>query len=371
MQGSASRSSWPRAAGFGLVEIMVGLLIGLIAILVIYQVYTVAEGFKRNTTAVGEAQQTGLFSIFMLGMEAGNAAAGMSDAATDLGACADPGSFAASFRPIPVLITDGGGNSNPDSFAVNYSMSSTLTTSATFAADAAPNTDYVVQSPGGFHNGDMIVAVAQPSVPNTACESSVIAAPVPTPDFNGFVTLTHSGTAANMFASASRLINMGPCSKAQKVQYSLNNGILYQAPLLDGNCKPIANPVGNPLASNIVNMKVEYGVANIGDPLAVVSKWVQADAGNGWDPATVLPAPINQVNLIKAIRIGFIVRSEQFDQTLGNYDWVLFDCSDPNKANCTGRLTGTIAASVAPPGNWRYRTYETIIPLRNVIWNKT
>jgi len=54
--------------GFGLVEIMIGLLIGLIAVLVIYQVYTVSEGFKRNTTAAGEAQVTGLFSAFVLGM---------------------------------------------------------------------------------------------------------------------------------------------------------------------------------------------------------------------------------------------------------------------------------------------------------------
>ena len=49
--------------GFGLIEIMVGVVIGLIAVLVIYQVYTVAEGFKRNTTAAGEAQMNGLFSI--------------------------------------------------------------------------------------------------------------------------------------------------------------------------------------------------------------------------------------------------------------------------------------------------------------------
>jgi type IV pilus assembly protein PilW len=189
-----------------------------------------------------------------------------------------------------------------------------------------------------------------------------------TPDLNGFVTLTHSGVGFNMFAGSSRVLNMGPCSKAQKVQYSVNNNILYSTPLLDANCVPLANPVPNPLASNIVNMKVEYGVADINDPKGVLSTWVQATPGGGWDPATVLPAAVNQINLIKAIRIGLIVKSEQFDQTLGDYNWTLFGCSAPP---CAGAITGTIPASVAPPGNWRYRTYETIIPLRNEIWNKS
>ncbi len=46
---------------------MVGVVIGMIAVLVIFQVYNVAEGFKRNTTAYGEAMQGGLLSTFVLG----------------------------------------------------------------------------------------------------------------------------------------------------------------------------------------------------------------------------------------------------------------------------------------------------------------
>src|SRR6266567_8041701 len=63
--------------GFSLIEIMIGLVIGLIAVLVIYQVYAVSEGFKRNTTAAGEAQINGLFATFVLGIELGNAGAGI------------------------------------------------------------------------------------------------------------------------------------------------------------------------------------------------------------------------------------------------------------------------------------------------------
>ena len=114
-----------RAAGFGLVEIMVGLVIGLIGILVIYQVYNVAEGFKRNTTAAGEAQMAGLFSSFVLGMEIANGGAGIAISAPDLASCVDTGNIASSFRPIPVLITDGGAAATPDSFVVTYSVATT------------------------------------------------------------------------------------------------------------------------------------------------------------------------------------------------------------------------------------------------------
>ncbi len=81
------------------------------------------------------------------------------------------------------------------------------------------------------------------------------------------------------------------------------------------------------------------------------------------------------------MRIGIIVQSQQFDKTLagftggdytnGTYNWVLFDCSAVNKATCPGRLTGSVAATANPAGNWRFRKYETIIPLRNSIWNPT
>ncbi|HZI83705.1 MAG TPA: PilW family protein [Casimicrobiaceae bacterium] len=400
------RSRRPRRradAGFGLIEIMVGLVIGLIAVLVIYQVYNVAEGFKRNTTAAGEAQMAGLFSAFVLGMEISNGGAAMAISAADLASCSDTGNIATTFRPIPVLITDGGGASKPDSFVVTYSMATTLVTPAMFNFDANADDPYDVQSAGGFHVGDLIVAIAKPGSVGSDCPSSVVTAAtvpdlrVPSPLINDTptnvanVTLTHTatGSAAALKGDGrpglSTLFNMGPCSKLQKVRYDVDaNGVLRSTPLLDtsgGNCGKLADPpVPNPLASNIVNMKVEYGIDSDLDPQGLLDTWVQAGAGGGWDPATLLPAALSQINQIKAIRIGIIVQSEQFDKTLagftggdyvnGAYNWVLFDCANANKALCPGRLTGSVAASVSPPGNWRFRKYETIIPLRNEIWNK-
>jgi type IV pilus assembly protein PilW len=375
----------PAQVGFSLIEIMVGVVIGMIAVLVIFQVYNVAEGFKRNTTAYGEAMQGGLLSTFVLGMELGNAGTGINTAQTDLGWCAPPApltgnvsDIANTFRPIPVLIADSpSGNTNFDAFAVTYSVASTLVSSVPFTANAAPGANYQVQSTGGFHPGDLIVGVQAPNTPNTACASSTVTNPPPTPNVEGVVTISQTGTALN-FTPSSVLFNMGPCDRAQKVQYSVANNVLLSTPLLNSNkvpaaaCgQPVAVPVPSPVASNVVVMKAEYGINTSNSLEQELDTWVQATGGGGWDPTTLLQAPITTINKIKAVRIGVIVQSEQFDKTLGDYNWVLFDCSDANKANCPGRLTGTMAASVTPQGNWRFRKYETIIPLRNSIWNPT
>ena len=80
-----------------------------------------------------------------------------------------------------------------------------------------------------------------------------------------------------------------------------------------------------------------------------------------WAPAALLAAPVATVNRIKAVRLGIVVRSEQFDsEYLVPAPWSMFD----------GQVSGSILASKSPPGNWRLRTYETIIPLRNAIWNR-
>lgn len=390
--------------GFGLVEIMIGLLIGLIAVLVIYQVYTVSEGFKRNTTAAGEAQQTGLFSAFVLGMELGNAGAGMAVASLDLASCPDPGGampmrFAKSWRPLPVVIADSGDPSKPDTFVVNYSMATTLPTTAPFTAAALAGSQFQVQSPTGFHDNDLVVGVylpgsqppPSPPAPNPSCATSKITNVALTNDTQGDVTITQTPIdppGGIDLTGASTLLDLGPCDRVQKIMYSLKGSawdnkpvcnvgtpcVLYSTPLLDtqgANCGKPANPfVGNPLAANIVNMKIQYGIDTDKDKAQTLDTWVPATGAWSYDTLMQDTTLVPTISQIKAVRIGIIVQSEQFDKSLGDYNWVMFDCGAANKANCPGRLTGTIAAQTNPAGNWRFRKYETVIPLRNAIWNR-
>ena len=123
----------PRQRGFSLIDIMVGIVIALVAMLVVYQVFAVGEQFKRNTTSIGEAQVNGLLASFSLGLQLANSGNAIALAAQDLAACEDQAAepnltnrFAKSWRPIPILIFDGGAPGTPDSFVVNYSTSTTL-----------------------------------------------------------------------------------------------------------------------------------------------------------------------------------------------------------------------------------------------------
>jgi type IV pilus assembly protein PilW len=221
-------------------------------------------------------------------------------------------------------------------------------------AAAPAGSAYQVQSPTGFAKGDMIVAIDQAG----ACERTKVTK-VSAPDANGVVTITHTG-AAQDFNASSLLFNMGPWDRVQRVRYDVAAGVLRSLDLVDPNAQP------NPLASNIVNLKVQYGVDTNDDGL--LDGWVSA-ADAPWRPDDLLKATSKVINQVKAIRIGLIVRSAQFDREITkDYDWVLFDCESHDNT-CPGRLTGTIAAD-PKGGGYRYRIYETVVPLRNELWNR-
>jgi type IV pilus assembly protein PilW len=244
--------------GFSLIEIMVGVVIGLIAVLVIYQVFAAVEGIKRNTTSVGDAQQNGLLSSFVLGIELANAGNGVASAAQDLGKCPGNANFASTWRPIPLVIVDGGGANLPDSFMVNYSVTSAAIAPAPFSTStAATSDDYSVQSPTGFQRNDLIVAIS-----SAGCAASKITVDPVGPDGLGVVTITHTDPGGVVFLQGDRLLNMGPTANAQKVLYDVTNaGVLRSTALLKDDGTPAAGTIPpNPLASNVVNMKLQYGI---------------------------------------------------------------------------------------------------------------
>lgn len=341
-----------RQRGISLIELMVGLVIGLLAVLVIYQTFAVAEGVKRQTISAGDAQKSGLVAMYLLGAEIGNAGSGIMLNQDDLATCTDTGDVATTMRPFSVLIEPGADDDTPDGFVVNYSTSRAVVTPSVFMAktNAGGNT-FTVQSPTGFKKGDMVVAMTGAG----PCER-IDVTNVTAPDANGNVILTTSAGVVNEYLPTMRVINIGPATSTQRVRYDVASNVVRSTDLVTAGATP------QPLSSSVMNLKLQYGVDTDGDNN--VDTWTAATGA--YDPAAVLAFNGPDLRRIKAVRIGIIVRSDEFDRDAPAFDWTLFECTAQEAVDytCPAALTGTL------PANYRYRVYETIVPLRNPMWNR-
>jgi type IV pilus assembly protein PilW len=382
-----------RQQGFSLIDVMVGIVIALIAVLVIYQVFNVAEGIKRNATGAGDAQQNGLLSTFLMAMQFADAGANIAVAADSLDACPYVDDIKATLRPIPVLITDSGSDTTSDTFVVNYGASERTVTPTNFASNPTidPSADYVVQSPLGYQKNDVIVMMSNDANGAGKCATSLVT-DVSAPDGDGYVTIKHTAPSdASIFAGDAMLMDLG--ASPRRIQFdvapaatdcsafssscTLRNQELFSVDA-DNPSQPFAavnTPV--PIANNIVLMKVQYGIA---DPATgFIQKWVKAtnDGTEDWSATAVLTTkPYTELSRIKAVRIALIVRSETFDKcayadvcpdpTTNAFNYTLFGQCD--SIPCPDPITGTIDPTPGK-GNFRYRVYETIVPLRNAVWN--
>jgi type IV pilus assembly protein PilW len=365
-----------RARGFSLIEVMVGLVIGIIALIVVYQVFNVAEGYKRTTTSGGDAQTTGLVSTFLIGQEIASAGSTISMARSDLDSCPPAATFETSLRPIPVLIHDGGNDAVSDSIDILYGTSPLLIAGSDLRnTNASPTDDYLVQSPFGYRKDDLFVIAGGGN-----CELlRVTNAPVP--DADGVVSLSHA-VAAHRYPAGSSVVNLGPDPNVspntgtRKLRYDTSDSLPCAAGCVLRSTDLLTGAVPNPIASNVVLMKAQYGLDLDGD--GFIDTW---QAPNGaWAEAAVLAKSKNDLRLIKAVRIAMIVRSSQYERSLDAEGNPLRGSTDPSRLDqdfrttlfpCNGLpgCTGEIANVVLPQSrNYRYKVFEQVVPLRSQIW---
>jgi type IV pilus assembly protein PilW len=407
-----------RARGVGLVETMVGILIGMIVILVVYNILAVAEGYRRTTVGASDAQINGLLSQLVASRDIGNGGAGITVSNDDLINCTrnDGGAdvrtmpvtqLDAAVRPIPLLISDGGNAWTSDSFISMWGGASHVMWPVDFTSTALPGAAITVQSPNGFSvpppaaGAGAYWAVVMANDASGTCKMVRLTAAT-IADAQGRVTVTQdpltATTATYPVGPPARLLNLGPTGMATRVQYDVVGGVLRTTDLL---VVPPTAPTPVPFAQNIVLMKVQYGIDNVGDGL--VHCWTAADSagtcdGNDYSADGVRALALANLNRILAVRIGVVVRSDEPDLRLltdptntnlqnesagilkaTRPQPYLFNCSTNTNAACQSRIKVPIGngGGAATCGNnvicdyWRYRTYETVIPLRNAIFSAT
>jgi type IV pilus assembly protein PilW len=333
--------------GIGLIEVMVSIVIAMLLVLVIYQIYEISEGQKRTITAGSDAQQNAAFGMYVLGRDLAIAGNGIASTAATLDQCA-------LLRPIPVLIQAGATANDPDTITVLFGGSASLATPVPFRQNSTVNT-YVVQGPVAFSPKDVVAAVQ-----GAVCTLSRIdAGGVVVDATTGFSTLSVTPVGGNLGATyssvTSSLVNLGPEESMGRVAYTVDaagHALRTQKQL------PNNDPVA-PLVSDVVNLKAQYGLDTDND--GIIDSWQDAATGN-WTAANLPGQPLATLRQIRAIRVAIVTRSAQYEKdpvTTGPL--VMFD-------NSLGGHTESMSLA-ADDTHYRYKVLETVIPLRNALWN--
>ena len=404
-----------------MVELLVAMLIGLIGMIIIFQVFEVSESIKRSTTSGGDAQQNGVIALYTMERDFKNGGMGFND--TGFVGCNivgfDNKRATPNFPPAgvtmklaPVFITSGAATTAPDQISVLYGSQPQAAGSVPLSADmdATKNgaDDLFITNPFGYSTGDLLVLAEPATAKNCAVMEvtkislgnriahDLAAYAGHNPRFNqaGGLGVVYQGVGT---ANVSRVFNLGnlyalPPGGTAPIYlpvynfYAIANGSLtVTSQFLIDNGKPAVTSV----ADNIVHMRALYGLDD-GNNDATVPYNVTPTAGDGIvdryvDAATfnallaLAPVPTPWARLI-AVRIALVSRSALPEKPSSG------KLSDPCDATTADpQWTGTpwagapfnyqtrldVSSSVAAPDDWkcyRYRVFETTIPLRNWIW---
>lgn len=357
-----SRHSPRHQTGFSLVEIMVALAIGLLTTLVIMQIFLAFEGQKRSTTGTADAQTNGSVALYTISSDLQLAGFGLLPASNSPLECnptptIDSGALVGaattginvSLDLTPVIITDGGaGAGASDTISLVYGSNpfGGIPAEISFLA----GTTATVSSNLGCRVGDIALAINGATCQGTRVTgpSDIAVPPVPTtPDLTHIVVQSATGILAGY--------NLACLGTWSRIVYGINGGNLEVS--------------GVPRVAGIVNIQAQYGISASANSNAITN-WVNADAAPWLTPMTVANR-----NRIKAVRVAVVARNGLLEK-----DVITTACSSLTAAAPTGLCAWPGSATSPAPAidlsndpnwaNYRYRVFETIIPLRNVMWAK-
>ena len=358
------------AAGFTLVELLVGVVIGLIGIFVIFNTFAVAENVKRTSTGGGDAQVNGSIGLFT--MERDSRIAGYGINVMALLGCRmmlydegfDPPREGV-FLMVPVEITQPENQvppapaNGPDQIAFMFGSSDNVFVPTTLIQSMpAPSADYKVADRYGFLPGDVIVAAEQ----GKDCAIGQVSE-VPGSALTSNDNIIHN---SGNYKGEDGVVRPTRYNKpgGMGVRYSKDTGLLYNLGKLPSrNIYSIAASRLNvqndftdnqpiPILDNIVQLQAEYGKA--ADRLTLIV--------DRWDNVTP-PAGSEEWQRIVAIRIALVARS-----------------TTPEKADPDGQCRTTTSYPAWAGGEidlsvtgadwqcYRYKVFQTVVPIRNMIW---
>jgi len=404
-----------RQHGFTLVELLVGLVIGLIATLVIMQTFSSFEGNKRSTTGISDAQTSGSIGLFMIQRELQFAGYGIPVVTGTLP------EVAVNDRPYNRVYQQFTGTSQANIEAQIY------------AAQAAAKSAYeakIAQNTAIVNAGENYSALRCDPAPSLSIDldddpgTPAVGVNVTTP-----VTITENGTQDSITiiygdtqrgSLPSRITDTNAAIGRIAVSNNLscrednvalilkdiNKGVTEcQAVLLKSSASGFTNAqldadtttvlvdpttidfskvaVGDRLAcmgrirqitfdinnnqlrkngqgvlDEVVSLQAQYGVSNTGNS-EIVSAW--ANATGAW----VAPS-VTDRNRIKAVRIAIIARNNLLKKNVVSQECT-GAAAGPARVCVWGADSGLPAALGANWDRYRYRVYELVVPIKNML----
>lgn len=346
-----------RASGFSLIELLVGITIALIGIVIMFQVMENSENRKRTTAAGSDAQIAGSIAMHNLERDVrlgGNGFGSSTAVGCTVNAYDTVRGSAFTFPMVPVQIIDGAAGA-PDQIIVLYGNAATAATAYNFNESTATSKKMAsTSSRGGLRRGDIVFVTGTSCglieiTDNTHIDQLTInhAAGAYTNALNEAATARFNAPGGFTIPSG-QLFSLGENTLPRRNIWQIANGRTLT--VTDDLHFTGAMEVGE----GIVNLQAEYGLDTDGD--------FQADT---WQAAD--PAPWTQAI---AIRVALLARSQQYEKasvTTTPPTWAA-------GAFVMTNLDGSADSNPDDPNDWRhyrYRVYQTTIPLRNMIWGTT
>lgn len=422
------------ARGFSLMEVMIGMVIGLIGCIVIFQVFAVNESYKRSTTAGSDTQVAGSLAMFALERDIRMAGFGINDrvalGCNLLGYTSTRGTTSYSFTLAPVQIHAGADAATPDILAMNYGTPAEFVPGTGLTiANMAPGSNFRLETRGGVRRWDFLVAY-QPvqancsllNVTNMPLEAAAgvtcggsnttdaveICPGVSKADADGTSRIYNPAgglTGAPTYTvgtgvTNTRFYNFGP--EPVFNVYRVLNETLSVCNMRIANCASTNAANWQAVMENVVFLKAYYGLDTNDDGLVDTydpricrdtagvagytspgndnfgDQWTTSSDANAdglhdtWAPG----APTSyDWSRVLSVRLAVVVRSTKPEREIVSPATLKLWPDNPagTGRGCDGLGTMTGADQTGPvwtvpDRTFRYRVFETIVPLRNALW---
>ncbi|WP_332877026.1 PilW family protein [Massilia sp. S19_KUP03_FR1] len=382
------------AGGFSVVELMVSVVIGLLALMFATRMITGGEKTKQAALGGSDAMQNGMLAMFSITGDVAQSGFGLNDPL--LAGCdttmADKGGDGYHLAPSkrgtvtitplsPVIIESNG--EKPDVISLYSGASVTGTPSVRLRMPFTGGTSVAIAGePYGFADNDVIVIA--PEQAGTKCslvqlsEKPLPGAPNPVLRFeSGGGRRFNSGAAVNNFPLQSRVFNIGPAKNLTFHTWSVKDGFLQlSATDLAGSEK-----AGSTVADNIVSIKAQYGFDTRTEAKFLPQDGIKV---NVWS-STMIDADGNgeagspvDFQRIAAVRVAVVARSKAPERPEPGQACAatpnqieVFKTKQSDDTYTSVKLDVAVVGDTTGWKCYRYRTFETIVPVRNSAWRPT